>query len=181
MRYVVRDERGTSLILAIVFMVVVGMISAAVLPAITSSLRVRTTLDNIRDRQYAADGAIEHAIAQIRNPTPTPPPTYRGPALSPCGPSVTNAPYYYTVTEDGASIHVRVDCAGEPTLTLGTSGPFLQQNVLFSACVVATPDVACGGATTPIVIRAQVNFQAVGAGSRLVIQRTWIQSWSVNG
>jgi hypothetical protein len=175
----VRDERGASLLLAIAFMVVIGMISQAILSSISSGLHVRTALDSARDREYAADGAIESAIASLRSRSASS--TYGGPALAPCGPGspVTNVPFYQTITEETVAINVRVDCVGEPTLTLGS---FVQQNVLFSACVKGAPDVACGTpGGPPIVIRAQVNFQTVGAGSTLKVQRTWIQSWSVNG
>ncbi len=175
----VRDERGTSLLLAIAFMVVIGMISSAILSTISSGLHVRTALDSARDRQYAADGAVEFAIASLRaRPSSA---SYRGPAFAPCGPDgppFTTAPFYHSLTEEGTPIRIRVDCVGEPTFTLSS---FLQQNALFSACVPANPDVPCGGPTTPIIIRAQVNFQTVAAGSVLQIQRTWIQSWSVNG
>lgn len=176
----VRDERGASLILAIAFMVVIGMISSAILSTISSGLHTRTALDSARDRQYAADGAIEFAVASIRaRPSAA---SYRGPAFAPCGPGgppFATAPFYHSLTEEGTPIRIRVDCTGEPTFTFGSL--FLQQNVLFSACVPANPDVLCGGPTTPIIIRSQINYQTVAAGSVLQIQRTWIQSWSVNG
>jgi hypothetical protein len=181
----VRDERGASLLLAIAFMVVIGMISSAILSSISSGLHVRTALDSARDREYAADGAVEFAIGQLRLRSASS--TYGGPALAPCGPNIANpnvpppaaAPFYHPLTEENVAINIRVDCVGQPTLTLGS---FVQQNVLFSACVKGTPDVACGtSGGPPIVIRAQVNFQTVGAGSTLQVQRTWIQSWSVNG
>ena len=57
-------ERGASLILAIVFMVVIGAISAAVLATTTSGLQDRVVLDQARNREYAADGAIEIAITR---------------------------------------------------------------------------------------------------------------------
>ena len=57
-----QGERGASLLLAIVFMVVVGAISAAVLATTASGLQDRVALDQARNREYAADGAIETAV-----------------------------------------------------------------------------------------------------------------------
>src|SRR5689334_571166 len=62
-----QGEQGASLILAIVFMVVVGAISGAVLATTASGLQSRVALDQARNREYAADGAIEIAITRVRN------------------------------------------------------------------------------------------------------------------
>ena len=61
-----RDERGATLILAIAFLVVIGGISSAVISSVTSGFNGRTVLDQVRNRQYAADGGVEYAIAQVR-------------------------------------------------------------------------------------------------------------------
>jgi Tfp pilus assembly protein PilX len=156
-----RDERGASLVLAIAFLVVVGSIGVAMLSAITSAMNDRTVLDGVRDREYAADGAIEAAIVQVRGLTDP------GPGLAPCAP----AGHY---THSLANIQIRVDCANAPTLTLSS---FLQRNVIFSACL--DTGAACVDANA--IMRAQVNFQAVGSGAALQVTRTWVQSWSVNG
>jgi Tfp pilus assembly protein PilX len=161
------DERGASLILAIAFMLVIGGIGAAVVSSVTSGLNSRNVLDQVRNRQYAADAGVEYAVAQVRaKPLPG------GPGLSPCGPAAT--PDHYNTALNGVSI--RIDCANKSGLT--TTG-FLQRNVVFTACVVATT-TPCGQPTTPIVVRAQINYQAVSAGTALNVTRTWVQSWSVN-
>ena len=162
-----RGERGAALILAIVFVVVVGAIVAATLAMITSGLNNRTALDGARDREYAADGAIEYSIAQVRDIGGS------GPAKAPCG------PYLHSVN----NVTIRVDCFDSPTTTYR----LLQQlNVIFTACEDPTSDLtsaaSCGTPTTPVLIRAQVNFQAVSTGGApVVVTRTWIQSWSVDG
>jgi hypothetical protein len=159
------DEQGAALVLVIAFMVVIGAISAALLTSITSGLRGRDVLDSARDRQYAADGAIEQAIARVRTISGT------GPAIASCdGPDTP---------PQINGVNIRVDCTNSPTLTL--SG-FLQRNVVFTACVVDGSKPCGDGANdSPIIIRALVNFQAIGNGPSLQVQRTWIQSWSVNG
>jgi hypothetical protein len=155
-----RDERGASLILAIAFLVVIGGIGGGVVSAVTSGVNDRTVLDHARDREYAADGAVEFAITQVRQLGAP------GPAVADCGPSNH---YLYTLN----AIHIWVDCSNQRTLV----DRLLQRNVVFTACVdTGSP---CTDATT--VVRAQVNFQAQIAGDHLDVTRSWVQSWSVNG
>jgi type II secretory pathway pseudopilin PulG len=158
----VRDERGASLVLAIAFLVVVAAISAGVLPMITSSIHDRVSLDAVRNREYAADGAVEAAITQTRSRMTA------GNALDPCLTS--------TLALDGTTI--RVECSYVPAPTL--SGYF-QRNVIFTACVRSS-STACGQPATPIVLRAQVNFASSAAldASSITVDRTYVQSWSVN-
>jgi hypothetical protein len=47
-----------------------------------------------------------------------------------------------------------------------------QRNVIFSACV--STGAVC--VASKVIIRAQVNFQQLGAG----VTKTYVQSWSVN-
>jgi Tfp pilus assembly protein PilX len=159
-----RDERGAALALAIVFLVVIGALTGALLSSLASSLHNRVTLDQVRDREYAADGAIQDAIAQIRAiPASS---TYAGPGQSPCGP--------FTHTLNSVTIHV--DCIGAPAVTRDL---YLQRNVIFTTCLDS--DKSSGRCPeSKVIIRAQVNFQATGSYASLQIQRTWVQAWSVN-
>ena len=47
-------------------MVIIGAIAGVTLAGITTGLKNRNNLDNGRDRDYAADAAIEYAIAAVR-------------------------------------------------------------------------------------------------------------------
>ncbi len=156
-----RDERGATLILAIAFMLVVGGVSVATLSYITSGVNQRQVLEIARNREYAADGAIENAIAQVR----ALPAAAGGPGVAPCGP-------YFTSLN---GFDIRVDCTNAPTLT---TGGLLQRNVIFAASCKAPVTPPC--TDTGTVVRAQVNFQAVGPGPAFTVTRTWVQSWSVN-
>jgi Tfp pilus assembly protein PilX len=158
-----REERGAALILAIAFMLVVAVIGASLLSSIVSSLDNRSSLDAARDRQYAADGAIESAIAKARTIT-----TAGGVGLAPCTQPVAPSDHYSS-TLNGVAI--RVDCANASSLTLGG---YLQHNVIFTACV--DTGAACTDATA--IVRSHVDFE--GIGDPLVVSRTYIQSWSVN-
>ncbi|MEZ5249417.1 MAG: hypothetical protein R2713_09470 [Ilumatobacteraceae bacterium] len=59
-------DRGASLIMAIGFVVLVGSIAAGLSGLVTSSSTNRIALGQVRDLQYAADGAIEEAITEVR-------------------------------------------------------------------------------------------------------------------
>jgi hypothetical protein len=167
-----RDEHGASLILVIGFLVFIGSFGAAVLSSVTSGFNDRTVLDQVRNRQYAADGGIEYAIARVRALS-----NAGGPGLQPCGDPATPGRYYLPTTMN--NFLIRIDCDISPTRLI--AGSYLQRNVVFTACVKATPvDVACGDqAKTPVVIRAQVNFETPPLSA--VTTRTYIQSWSVDG
>jgi hypothetical protein len=155
-----RGERGASLILAIVFMVVVGGVSLVTLSYITNGTNQRRLLEHARNREYAADGTIEQAIARVRG-LPAP-----GPAVAPCGGPDTHSNFN--------GYDIQVDCQNAPTLT--TSG-LLQRNVIFTACEVSRSS-RCTDSST--IVRAQVNFQTQPGPGQTVVTRTWVQSWSVN-
>jgi len=150
-----QGERGASLILAIVFMVVVGTISAAVLASTASGLQNRVVLDKARDREYAADGAIEIATTRLRN---------NGGTCSGGDPDVTIN-----------SVSIHTDCIASPAVIVGPGGALLSQNdIVFTAC---ESSAVVGGAcpSTAAIINAQINFQ--GSSAPL---KTFVQSWSVN-
>ena len=81
------------------------------------------------------------------------------------------------VNNDGNSVTIHTDCAGAPGATRQL---YRQLNVVFTTC--ESNNVVGGSCpTTSIIIRAQINFQATGAGADLNVQRSWVQAWSVNG
>jgi len=138
----------------------IGAISAGLAGLVTSSLNNRASLQEVRNREYAADGAVEDAIAQIRG-------RFDDRSTS-CGDpggassSVVNA------------LVIRVDWRPACTTLLGTDGlVVVQRNVLFAACLDQSR--ACDDAQ--VIIRAQVNFQQNADGT---IAKTFVQSWSVD-
>jgi Tfp pilus assembly protein PilX len=147
-----RNEDGVALILAIAFMVVVGLISASLFGLIRTSVNDRSTLDTTRNREYAADAAIERAIVQVRN-LDTP-----GPAFTPC-PSSTS-------TVNG--ITIQVTCANAPTAPL----LHIQRNVIFTASW-------SGDAVIRAQVYFATN-KSPSDYLQGDITRTYIQSWSVN-
>jgi hypothetical protein len=170
-----RDERGAALILAIAFMLVMGAISGALLSSVTSGLSSRNALDRARNREYAADGLIDYAIANARanvvtwNPTSIT--TFLNTAASigcggPYAPSLpppNNVPSVAHLN----NVDIRVDCTPAPAQT---QAGYLQRNAIFTACL----DTGAKCTATSAIVRAQVNFADV-SGS------TTVQAWSVNG
>jgi Na+-translocating ferredoxin:NAD+ oxidoreductase RnfG subunit len=152
-------DRGASLVMAIGFVVLIGSIAAGLSGLVTSSTNNRLTLTEVRDRQYAADGAIEEAITAVRSLDRT--------TSGACSASAGNR----TTTINGYT--VRVDWQNVCGVVRTVTGELVaQRNVVFSACVdsgVACPEPG-------VILRAQVNFQQAATG---LVTRTWVQSWSV--
>jgi hypothetical protein len=167
------DDEGAALILVLGLVVLVSALLGGLLSFITTTVSGRVPLDAARSRHYAADGAVEYAISQVRDMpnhnTVVAPIRPRRPAEDPCG------PYNHSLN----SVAIRVDCTNALRLVLADGFVVTQRNVIFAACV--DTGVACTDATT--IIRAQVNFETPesAAGVALPITRTYVQSWSVNG
>lgn len=62
-----RDERGSSLLLVLVVITVIGLALSALLSRTDSAARVSTSLRDQTSASYAADGAMEAAINNLRN------------------------------------------------------------------------------------------------------------------
>jgi hypothetical protein len=142
------------LLLAIGFVLMISAISAGLAAAATSSLNNRTTLGVVRNREFAADGAIEKSITQVRPLDCT--------TLSGLTQDTTN----------GVAIRVdwTTDCShGVPS---SDGGDYLQRNVVFSACL----DKLAQCQNADVIIRAQINFEP-RAGT---VTKTFVQAWSVN-
>jgi hypothetical protein len=147
-------DRGAALILAIGFVVMIGAICAGLAALVTSSLGNRVSLEALRDRQYAAESAVEEAITSIRLTDRTTPPV--------CG---------FTSALNGVA--VRVDCADAYGVVADPGNDVLgQRNVIFWACV----DTGAPCATERALVRAVVNFEQRYAGA---VTMTYVQSWSV--
>jgi hypothetical protein len=154
------QDSGASLILAIAFVVMIGAIAAGLASLATSSMNNRTTLEQVRDRQYAADGAIEEAISQVR--------LQAGPALVDCSADG----WFEDSTLNG--VEIRVDWHNACGVVRASDGTVVaQRNVIFSAC--ENTFASCDDAN--VIVRAQVNFEQASTGA---VTKTYIQSWSVN-
>uniref|UniRef100_A0A6J7NNM1 Unannotated protein n=1 Tax=freshwater metagenome TaxID=449393 RepID=A0A6J7NNM1_9ZZZZ len=148
-------DRGAVLLLAIGFVLLVSAISAALAALVMSSSATGNTLEKVRNRQYAADAAIQDAIIRVRTLERGSPPT--------CG---------YTSTLNDVAI--RVDCANALGVVGDTDNAVLaQRNVIFEAC----RDTGSACTEDQIIIRAQINFEQQYGNT---VTKTFVQSWSVN-
>jgi hypothetical protein len=154
-------DRGSSLIITIGFVLMIGSIAGGLAGLITSSMNNRITLVQQRDRQYAADAAVEEAITVVRQMKQN-----TGEACEMI--SGTNSSKLNNIA-------IRVDWNNACTMVRGADGAVVaQRNVIFVAC----PDSGVACAEKTVIVRAQVNFEQGLGGA---VQRTSVQSWSVNG
>ena len=151
-------DRGAALVVAIGFVVMIGMIGAGLTSMISSGVGNRARLEVVRDRQYAADGAIETEIATMVSELP-------GGSVA-CGDTRTS-----TVSANGLAIRVEafVTCGA----VRGDSGaPEVQRSTVFTACV--DPGGPCPA--DDVILRALVGFDQATDGTVL---HTSVHSWSV--
>jgi hypothetical protein len=156
-------DSGAALLLAIGFVILVGTICGGLVGLATSSLKNRSSLELLRDREYAADAAIEQAILQATGFTCSTDPADPTKAIP-------------LQTLNGVTIRVswRNACGTIPASDAAVGGlPLVQRNVVFSACLSTVNPCAND---TDVIIRAQVNFQPDSG----TVTKTYIQSWSVN-
>jgi type II secretory pathway component PulK len=155
----VRDS-GASLILAIAFVLLVGAIASGLIGLATSSLNNRASLEGVRNRQYAADGAIEQALTVVRAQVGTP--------------LVTCALASNFVLDSTLGTPIRVDWQNACGVVQSVEGNVVaQRNVIFAACV----DTGAACLDADVIIRAQVNLQQAASGA---VTKTYVQSWSVH-
>lgn len=149
-------DSGAALLFAIGFVLMIGAIGGALVSVVNSSVTARSTLEAQRNREYAADGAIEQAIARVRQVT----------TCTPTTGSLDDS------TLNAVSIHVDWQTVCGSVLSSDGSTPYPQRDVIFSACLTA--DAPCDNGDT--IIRARVNFEPASG----TVTKTFIQSWSVN-
>ena len=155
------EDRGAALILAVAFVVMIGAIGAGLAALVTSSVNNRGTLERVRDRQYAADAAVEDAIVQVR-------------AASTGGADACQSVSGVSRTPSINTWNMRVDWRSACGVIRGGDGLVLvQRDVIFAACV--DTNVACTDSS--VIIRAQVNFEQAASGA---VTKTYVQSWSMN-
>jgi hypothetical protein len=153
------EDRGAALLVAIGFVLMIGAITAGLSSLVTSSMNNRLTLEVVRDREYAADGAIEDAIVDVRA------------RIDGGATTCSSAGGTSTSTINGAAIRVEWQPVCEALL--GAEGiVVVQHDVAFAAC----PDTGSTCTAADVIISAQVNFEQDAAG---VVAHTFVQSWSV--
>ncbi|MEO5900128.1 MAG: hypothetical protein ABIR68_08345 [Ilumatobacteraceae bacterium] len=162
------EDRGAALVVAIAFVVAIGAVCGGLAALTASSLSNRAPLEAARNREFAADGGIQYAIAQVR--------TIDLPPLTACN----SAGGTFAPTAGPAmnlnGIPIRVDWVNACGAVVGADGAVVvQRNVIFTACVAVATSCA---SPASVIIRAQVNFEQGLTGG---VTNTYVQTWSVNG
>ena len=160
-----RGERGATLMLVLGFVVIVGLASSSLLQLITSGAATRSSLDKTRNREYDADGAIEQTIAAVRQNLEH--------GDEPCG---ATSRFSYDVTLPNRVEPLQVDCKYTQTVSLAG---FLQRNAQLRACAQQQGS-SCPSSSA--IVTAQVNFQSQAGtnATKVPVEETFIQSWTVN-
>ena len=150
--------------MALAVMLAVGGILGGLITLLNTSNKVAVSLQASRNRQYAADAAVEQAIRVVQ----------AGPERGLIGNTCSGAGAFTPPIGAINGYTIRVDCRGVPSPRLDTLNRIIiERNVLFLACVAngATP---CDEATS--IIKAKVNFPTNAAG---IVTGAFVQSWSV--
>lgn len=155
-----RSDDGIALLLALVFVLFVGLVVTAVLPYTASGITAANAVADVRTTQNAVDGAVDQAINSIRKSL------VLG-TQKLCSNNVADtykAPTYAPPTADIKPVNVEVDYCNRPNAAGGTA---------------TTPDFAIqtlrGGVTTDgnntmlvaggILSNGDVTFSATGTGN----------------
>lgn len=135
----VRDDSGAVLLLALIFVLVVGLAGGALLTLSGSSLAQTSALGADRSATYAAESAIEVAIAHLREDTAlknTPGYSTDGSAPVACPDTTVSIPGY------DSSIIVKCGVGS------GTTHQF-QRQIIFAACTTSSDCLDTSGAFDP--------------------------------
>ena len=147
--------------MAIAFVVGIGALTGGLASLVTSSASRRAPVEQARNQQYAAEGAIEDAAGRVR--------LLADPAVEPC---VSARQGYYSSALNRARI--RVDCTNALSVTRSRTGTVVEQrDVVFEACLDV--GVRCGTAAATVLARARINYEMAAGGG---VARTTVQTWS---
>jgi hypothetical protein len=152
-------DQGAALLIAIGFMVLVGFIVGGLATLISSGVGDTVSLKNLRNRQYAADAAVQQDVVQLRTAL-----------VANANASWCTTAHTYT---DSGTPSIKVACTS-PTFSLTfTNGViYAKRNVTFLACTDTS--AACTDSSPTLALRAEVDFSKIGNAVT-----TYVQSWSV--
>jgi len=140
-----RSESGTALILALVFVLGIGVVLVPLVSLAGANILNTTNLRQQRSVEFSADAAMDGAIETVRHESPT-----------------TACPTFPLVPSPGAPVDgvvVQVQCLEAPVSVLDPFG----RNVEFDACVAkfGEPFSTCQSLA---IVRAEVSFDDLATG-----------------
>lgn len=144
-----RDERGSALILALIFLSVCGITIGGLLTYANTNSAVTSTLRKVRGGDYDVDAAMNGAIAKLRTTGAT------------CGTGASG--YTPSWTLNNTSVPLRVDC-----FQLSSSGTQRDDVLLVCPSSVTAP---CPDASA--LLRAEIIFYDTPTWGASVGIQTW--------
>ena len=165
MRSEPQSESGAVLLLALIFLFAIALILAGLVTLANTNLGDTIGLQNNRSTGYAADGALETAIQDVRSMTTSGSVVGYSTSNTLCQPSgQTELLSDFSVNENQNTENIRVDCGLE-----ASPAPF-EREIMFAACgadlgqACLTDSNFSPTANSAAVIVAQVVFDDLGAG-----------------
>jgi hypothetical protein len=145
------SEEGAVLILALVFLVAIGLVLMTLVSLAGTNLAVTSNLQAQRNLEYYADALVDGAIQAVRHEAPS---------------SITNptCPNFASWPSPPAPAgnNLVVDCAmGIPTTGTPPVPSFYGRIVEFDACPVASPPLSFSSCQSAAIVRANVVFNDV--------------------
>ena len=180
-----RPEQGATLVLALVFVVAIGLLLLAIVSLTGTNLADTANLQNERALEYTADGAVDAAVQAARYcPVPnqqTPVLTCAQPPVTPCSPTAG-----YAVSKGGGPIN---GANADVVVYCQVAAPQYERQVTFTACPPSDSSLnACQAAhngTTDEILVAQVLYTDLAAGclgggcTTVIGQSVSVLSWNV--
>lgn len=159
-------ERGAILVMALVFLIVGSLLAVGLADLATTNLADTTAYRSLSNLDYAASGAVEGAIQQVR---------YRGAceAFPKTGTLQLSGNQYVFVTCQGTPITASVDVTGSATTLHSPSVPFSQADATTHQAVNGAPGAGTAklpGLTTISAVSAdgttaEISARALSSGT----------------
>jgi hypothetical protein len=135
------DDSGAVLVLAVLFVLVVGLVGGALVGFAGNSLAQTSTFNADRSQSYAAESAVQVAIQQIRSlQSINTAPGYAPPGsstLNPCPTTSVSIPENTVNGSGGVTESFNVMCA------IGRAPLPYERDIVFAACLSGTSPANC--------------------------------------
>ena len=149
-----QSEVGAALVLALVFLVAIGLVLAALVSVAGTNLVNTSNLQGVRNVEYASDAAVEGAIQTARHTCPTVAPPAPCVPPSPSAPVTIACPALQPAQPINGQM-VAVQCTW--TVPPGSFGRIAE----FDACQTGVPFATC---QADAVVKADVTYDDLPAG-----------------
>ncbi len=179
------NEEGATLVLALVFVVIIGLVLLAIISLTGTNLADTANLQNGRALEYSADGAVDAALQAVRYCPVSPSGTFACPGLptTPCSTSTAFSISTSAGPVNGSNANVVVYCAVAPLR--------YERQVTFTACpateTLATCQMVHSAGISDAYLVAQVLYTDLATGCSggssgcpsVIGQSATVLSWSL--